>query len=61
VDGRPEHGGRDRHVAFLVSGLEAIRQRLEAAEVAYTVSRSGRAALFVRDPDGNGLELVESG
>lgn len=61
VHGRPEHGGRDRHVAFSVSGLEALRRRLEAAGVNYTVSRSGRAALFVRDPDGNALELIESG
>ncbi len=60
VDGRPEHGGRDRHVAFSVSGLEAIRQRLEAASVAYTMSRSGRPALFVRDPDGNAMELMEA-
>lgn len=60
VDGRPEHGGRDRHVAFSVSGLEAIRQRLEAASVAYTMSCSGRPALFVRDPDGNAMELMEA-
>jgi glyoxylase I family protein len=59
VTGRPDHGGRDRHVAFLVSGLEAIRARLEEAGVAYTLSRSGRPALFVRDPDSNVLELIE--
>lgn len=56
---RPEHGGRDRHVAFGVSGLQAMRDRLDAAGVRYTTSRSGRAALFCRDPDGNTLELVE--
>lgn len=59
LTGRPEHGGRDRHVAFTVSGLEAIRARLDRAGVAYTLSRSGRRALFVRDPDGNALELIE--
>jgi glyoxylase I family protein len=58
--GRPEHGGRDRHVALSVCGLEEIRARLERAGVAYTQSRSGRAALFVRDPDGNALELMEA-
>ncbi|MFN2348822.1 MAG: VOC family protein [Thioalkalivibrio sp.] len=61
VDGRPEHGGRDRHVALSVSDLEAIRERLDAAGLKYTGSRSGRPALFVRDPDGNALELVVSG
>jgi len=60
LEGRPEHGGRDRHVAFSVSGLEQIRDRLEAAGVVYTMSRSGRPALFVRDPDGNALELLEA-
>lgn len=61
VTGRPEHGGRDRHTAFHVRGLDAIRAALEAAGVAYTLSRSGRRALFCRDPDGNALELIEAG
>ena len=61
VGGRPEHGGRDRHLALAVSGLEAIRERLERAGLDYTQSRSGRAAIFVRDPDGNTVELVEGG
>ncbi len=59
VAGRPEHGGRDRHTAFAVSGWESLRQALDAAGIAYTLSRSGRRALFVRDPDGNALELIE--
>lgn len=58
VTGRPEHGGRDRHVALGVSGWAELRARLEAAGIPYTLSRSGRPALFVRDPDGNALELV---
>jgi glyoxylase I family protein len=60
VEGRPEHGGLDRHVALLVAGLDRICQRLEAAGIAHTRSRSGRAAVFVRDPDGNALELMEA-
>ena len=60
VKGRPEHGGRDRHVALLVEGLVSVRARLEGASVPYTVSRSGRTALFCRDPDGNALELIEA-
>src|SRR5512139_109909 len=52
--GRPEHGGRDRHVALLGEDLDAMAARLEKAAIAYTRSRSGRAAIFCRDPDGNG-------
>jgi glyoxylase I family protein len=59
VEGRPAHGGRDRHVAFAVPDLDAIRLRLEQRGVPYTLSRSGRRALFCRDPDGNACELVE--
>jgi glyoxylase I family protein len=58
VEGRPVHGGRDRHTALLVEGFEALRHRLDAAGVSYTLSRSGRRALFCRDPDGNALELI---
>jgi glyoxylase I family protein len=58
VTGRPAHGGRDRHLALLVDGLEELAARLERAGVACTRSRSGRAALFCRDPDGNALEFM---
>ncbi|MCK5661979.1 MAG: glyoxalase, partial [Thiotrichaceae bacterium] len=56
---RPEHGGRDRHVAFQVSDLSIIIQRLQAADIAYSKSKSGREALFCRDYDGNAIELLE--
>ncbi len=59
VSGRPAHGGRDRHVAFLVADLDALASRLAAAGVAIGRSRSGRAALFCRDPDGNTLEFIQ--
>jgi len=55
---RPAHGGRDRHIAIGVRDFAQLRQRLDAAELSYTLSKSGRAALFVRDPDGNALELI---
>ena len=57
---RPQHGGRDRHVALGVSDLESLRAKLDQAGIAYTMSKSGRAALFCRDPDGNALEFVIS-
>ncbi|HQT00803.1 MAG: glyoxalase [Hydrogenophilales bacterium 16-64-46] len=58
---RPEHGGRDRHIALGVRDLEALKSRLQAAGMGFSVSKSGRAALFCRDPDGNTLEFVEIG
>lgn len=57
--GRPEHGGRDRHVAFNVLDLDLIKQALEEGDVAFTMSMSGRRALFCRDLDGNALEFIE--
>jgi len=56
---RPEHGGRDRHTAFLLTDLAALQMRLDEEEIPYTLSQSGRAALFVRDPDGNTLEMIQ--
>jgi glyoxylase I family protein len=57
--GRPAHGGRDRHVALTVTDLDALMTRLDGAGIAYSLSRSGRRALFCRDPDGNAVELIE--
>jgi glyoxylase I family protein len=56
---RGRHGGRDAHMALCVDDLDAMGQRLEQAGIACTPSRSGRRALFCRDPDGNAVELVE--
>jgi len=57
--GRPVHGGRDRHVAMHVDSITALREDLEKADVVYTLSISGRKALFCRDRDGNALEFIE--
>jgi glyoxylase I family protein len=59
AEGRPAHGGRDRHVAINVPDLDALAARLEAAAVEFSRSRSGRRALFCHDPDGNALEFIE--
>ena len=61
ASGRPDHAGRDRHTALGVIGLAALKARLDVAGVPYSLSLSGRAALFVHDPDGNVLELLEVG
>jgi catechol 2,3-dioxygenase-like lactoylglutathione lyase family enzyme len=58
---RPEHGGRDRHIALGVKDMATLKARLDQAGVVYTASKSGRAALFCRDPDSNTLEFVEAG
>ncbi|BBL75680.1 glyoxalase [Methylomagnum ishizawai] len=55
---KPEHGGRDRHTALRVADLDALKADLEQAGIPYTLSRSGRPALFCRDPDGNAFELI---
>jgi len=59
IKNRPGHGGRDHHVALQVSNLAIVIQRLEKAAINYSKSKSGRAALFCRDFDGNAIELVE--
>jgi len=56
---RPEHGGRYRHFALSVVNLEAIKTKLTQYNIAYTLSKSGRDALFFYDFDGNAIELVQ--
>lgn len=55
----PQHGGRDRHIAFHVQGLDELSRRLDELGWDYTLSRSGRKALFCRDTDGNALEFIQ--
>lgn len=59
VSDRPAHGGRDRHVCLKVKNLDALIDRLLQHQVDFTRSRSGRAAIFFRDPDGNAIEISE--
>jgi glyoxylase I family protein len=59
VGDRPAHGGRDRHTAVSVDDLDGFAVRLEQAGLPFTLSKSGRRALFCRDPDGNAWELIE--
>ena len=58
-EGRPEHGGKDKHVALVVEDLDALAAKLEAANITFSRSKSGRSAFFCRDPDGNALEFAE--
>jgi len=49
------------HPAFLVDGLETLRARIEAAgyRVTDTVQLEGFHRVYVRDPFGNRVELIE--
>ena len=57
--GRPAHGGRDRHVALNALALAPIQEALSNAGLTYTMSISGRRAMFCRDFDGNAIEIIE--
>lgn len=54
-----EKWGRNRHLAFAVANLEHVKQRIESFGYEFQLSASGRSALFVRDPDGNLIELAQ--
>ena len=60
IEGRPDHGGRDKHIALVVEDISELEKRLVAADVEFSRSKSGRAAFFCRDPDGNALEFAEN-
>ncbi len=57
---KPAHGGRDFHIALGVNSLQAACEKMNQAGIPYTLSRSGRAALFCHDPDGNAIELCQT-
>ncbi|CAM6091551.1 unnamed protein product [Calypogeia fissa] len=57
VNGRPAHGGFDRHACLNCRNVEGIRLTLEKAGIPYQPSPV--PSLFTRDPDGNGLEFIE--
>ena len=56
---REEKWGRHPHITFAILDLEAVKQDLSEQAVPFQMSSSGRAALFVKDPDGNVIELLQ--
>jgi glyoxylase I family protein len=52
----PRH---DRHLALTVASLDATEAELrrQGIGIGYGSGRSGRPQLFIRDPDGNTIEL----
>jgi len=59
IDNRPKHGGRDRHIAFSTIDLDQLTKQLSTYKIPFTESKSGRKAVFFRDPDGNTLEVIQ--
>lgn len=60
--GATDTGPSRRHVAFAVADIERIRQALTAAGAEFlpdTGPAPGLRRLFVRDPGGNRVELIE--
>ncbi|ESA34822.1 glyoxalase bleomycin resistance protein dioxygenase [Leptolyngbya sp. Heron Island J] len=54
-----EKWGRLTHLAFAIADLEAAKQKLTVANVPMQASSSGRAAIFIQDPDGHVIELSQ--
>lgn len=56
----PEKWGRNPHIAFSVTNLNAAKTQLLSHNCPIQTSASGRAAIFTQDPDGNVIELSEA-
>lgn len=54
-----EKWGRQSHLAFAIAVLATTKQKLTAAGIPIQASSSGRAAIFIHDPDGNIIELSQ--
>lgn len=58
IDNRPTHGGHDRHIALSTNQFDRVVDKLSTQKISFTLSQSGRKALFFRDPDGNTIEVI---
>lgn len=59
LSGRPPHGGRDRHTCIAIRDVSKLKAIFDENGIAYTLSKSGRPAIFARDPDANALEFTQ--
>lgn len=50
MEGRPAHGGRDRHFCVGIEDMDPLVEKLKESKVTFTESMSGRRAVFFRDP-----------
>ena len=51
--------GRHPHITFAIDDLNQVKLDLAEQKMPFQMSSSGRAALFVKDPDGNTIELLQ--
>jgi len=58
TDNPNQKWGRNPHIAFSVTDLDAAKQQLLDHNCQIQPSASGRPALFTQDPDGNIIELT---
>ncbi|KAI6679681.1 hypothetical protein NL676_033562 [Syzygium grande] len=49
----------DRHTCISIKDVSKLKAVLDKAGIPYTLSKSGRPAIFTRDPDANALEFVQ--
>lgn len=56
---KPSHGGRDMHFALQVDSVAEYIEILKVAGIKYSISKSGRKAIFLWDIDNNVIELFE--
>ncbi|MEL7050162.1 MAG: VOC family protein [Cyanobacteria bacterium J06588_5] len=56
---RENKWGRHPHITFAIHDLASVKQLLTERQTPFQMSSSGRAALFIKDPDGNVVELLE--
>lgn len=54
-----DHPGRDAHFAISVKNINNIVEILKREGIEFHISKSGRKALFCRDPDGNAIEFIQ--
>ncbi|RZB55352.1 hypothetical protein D0Y65_044945 [Glycine soja] len=59
LTGRAQHGGRDRHTCIAIRDVSKLKAIFDKAGIPYTLSHSGRPAIFARDPDANALEFTQ--
>jgi glyoxylase I family protein len=59
MPGHHEPARNDRHLALKVEDVEATERTLRelGIEISYGSGRDGRPQLFIRDPDGNAIEI----
>ncbi|MEM9219748.1 MAG: VOC family protein [Cyanobacteria bacterium P01_F01_bin.150] len=52
--------GRNHHLAFAIADLESAKAHINVHGWEVQESASGRPAIFLQDPDGNVIELLQS-